>query len=516
MNGWDVKKQEIQSPSAPLPSLGGQIRPIQQASYIHLPTRHPCLLFLSGVQEGSMVVLDFYRRRCVQIGRDKSCDLCLDDPEISRQHAEIIALADGTIRVSDKQSMNGCYVNGRRIEQTMLQDGDVLRLGPYVLKLMFQDEVMLNYYTRLYEQSVKDTLTSTYNRRYFKQALDREWSYASRHKQNLSLAMMDLDHFKILNDTYGHAAGDVVLQEFTQRVLRSIRQEDILARHGGEEFVVLFRHTEADGLRTVARRILKAVGSTPFVVDDQAIKVTVSIGLLTYNPQHLQTKTPMEMMCEADARLYQAKADGRNRLCLHAVERRQGPRITRPMPRIKNQAQRPSLGGELSQHLGPSFQSQGCEGITLNEGTIGIKATYAPSRRALESFPSSVQNAPRKVGFQDSLEGRSHPHPKATASPHPRFSPSPSQSQPSQRDREQAMAKQKAMSGGSPVPSISPVGPASPMRPKGTRPIPDQTDDASVHTTGQSVNHAKSHGTAVSQQAAFHRQPTEAQLPVDP
>ncbi|MFI9644315.1 diguanylate cyclase [Micromonospora sp. NPDC051925] len=162
--------------------------------------------------------------------------------------------------------------------------------------------------------SLTDPLTGLWNYRYLRESLRREVERASRFGRMLSILVLDLDRFKIVNDSYGHAAGDAVLAEFARRVRGEIREVDLAFRQGGEEFVVLLPETDARGAATVAERLGAAVRDTPVVVVGHAgtpttISVSVSIGIAVY-PDHANTGT--EVLDAADEALYAAKGAGRD------------------------------------------------------------------------------------------------------------------------------------------------------------------------------------------------------------
>lgn len=164
---------------------------------------------------------------------------------------------------------------------------------------------------RLAEQVTRDPLTGIYNRRAFMERLDQEWSAALRHGQPFCVLMLDLDHFKEVNDTYGHLVGDTVLREVAHRAQGVLRGADLLARYGGEEFVVLTSHTDAAAAQVAAERIRIAVGGTPVMLDGVTIQVTVSIGVAQADPDR---ETQTSLFNRTDSALYAAKAAGRNRV----------------------------------------------------------------------------------------------------------------------------------------------------------------------------------------------------------
>ncbi|MDP9398659.1 MAG: diguanylate cyclase, partial [Actinomycetota bacterium] len=166
--------------------------------------------------------------------------------------------------------------------------------------------------------SITDPLTGIGNFRYLSMSLGRELERAARYGREVAVLMLDLDHFKQVNDTHGHARGDQVLRELAARVSEQIRDIDILARYGGEEFVLVLPETSAQGAATLAERVCAAVRREPFRGEPgaPALRVTASVGVATF-PQH--GESPATLLRAADAALYEAKAEGRDRMRLAPV-----------------------------------------------------------------------------------------------------------------------------------------------------------------------------------------------------
>ncbi|MEJ5328862.1 MAG: diguanylate cyclase [Desulfobaccales bacterium] len=163
--------------------------------------------------------------------------------------------------------------------------------------------------------AVTDPLTGVYNRRYLMENLPRELARARRYHRPLGLILCDLDHFKAINDTFGHGVGDDVLKEFTRRVSGQVRQGvDWLARYGGEEFVMVLPETGLPGCLALARRLLNRVAATPFVTAAGPVPVTASFGVVAVAPGEPGAPSAEALLAQADACLYQAKAGGRNRV----------------------------------------------------------------------------------------------------------------------------------------------------------------------------------------------------------
>jgi two-component system cell cycle response regulator len=165
--------------------------------------------------------------------------------------------------------------------------------------------------TELQRQSLTDALTGLGNRRAFDQAMRQEVARAQRYDLRLCLAILDLDHFKRINDTHGHAAGDAVLAAFARRLSRLARDSDRLFRHGGEEFAALLTDTEHAGGVAFARRAVEATGAQPLTAGEVRLSVTCSAGVAELSAHD---GTGDAMLRSADAALYSAKRAGRNRV----------------------------------------------------------------------------------------------------------------------------------------------------------------------------------------------------------
>jgi two-component system cell cycle response regulator len=257
------------------------------------------------------------------IGRAEDADLQLSMPGVSRRHAAIVE-EDGTYMLEDLGSTNGTYCRGQKVTQRLaLRDRDTIRLGAGVLlKFAFYDELEEQTGTALYERATRDPLTSARNRRYFNDRLDSEWPWARRHERACALLMLDLDHFKQVNDRWGHLAGDQVLCELVGLIHDELRQEDLFGRVGGEEFAVLCRATAAGPAAVVAERLRGLVEEHEFSWEGERLPVTISIGFATSSEPGISSS--QELVQRADQRLYEAKRQGRNRVV--------GPEFAIPSP----------------------------------------------------------------------------------------------------------------------------------------------------------------------------------------
>jgi diguanylate cyclase (GGDEF)-like protein len=249
------------------------------------------------------------------IGRGKEAHVRVDDAGASRAHARIVVLEDERYMLEDLSSTNGTFVQGLKIDRVELRSGDRIHIGPNVTIsfaiLDSQAEVMTH---QLYESAMRDTLTRAHNRRYLVERLASELAYTRRHKTPLALILFDIDHFKRVNDTYGHLAGDEVLREVAALVSRLIRTEDVFARYGGEEFVVLARGIEHDNAVRFAERIRTAVQRLEIAQEKGVLQVTISAGVSSIGEIAEATRSPDTLFHLADERLYRAKSGGRNRV----------------------------------------------------------------------------------------------------------------------------------------------------------------------------------------------------------
>ena len=277
------------------------------------PKRTAVLIMLAGSEIGRMFRLN---DGDTIIGRSRNAGLTLSDEGISREHVHIQLRGDGGVNISDLGSTNGTLVNGRRLfpdETQRLMDGDKIQVGATVmLKFSYQDAMEEQFQQRLYASAVRDPLTGIYNKGYLLERVAQEWAYSIRHSMPLSMAVVDLDLFKRVNDTLGHAAGDEVLKQVAQCLARQLRVEEVVARYGGEEFVVLLRETPLDHAVTCAERLRVAIECLPIFWNGSRVPVTASIGVASTE----QTKGSrwQDLFEQADQRLYAAKRGGRNRV----------------------------------------------------------------------------------------------------------------------------------------------------------------------------------------------------------
>jgi diguanylate cyclase (GGDEF)-like protein len=280
---------------------------------LHSGQHTPHLVLVFGRNIGQVFRLD---RDTMRIGRDRSCEIQFSDNGISRQHLAITRDPAGfTLR--DLGSRNGTYLNEQPIHGPQpLRNNDLIHIGSNtVLKFIDSDNPEVDYALSMYEAAMNDVLTGVHNRRYLEQQLAKELAFARRHDMPLALLLMDLDHFKQVNDSHGHPVGDQVLREFAQLVSGSVRTEDTVGRYGGEEFVALCRKTGGTGATAKARRIRELTARHVFCAETLRLRLTVSIGIVVSD--RLEQPTVEAVLAYADHALYQAKQGGRDRVVLY-------------------------------------------------------------------------------------------------------------------------------------------------------------------------------------------------------
>lgn len=273
--------------------------------------RWPYITLLVGALPGRMYR---FREPVTTLGRSMDCDVSFSDLGVSRVHARLERIADDGVELVDLESTNGSFVNGEEARRRVLNDGDKIQLGPtVVLRFNLQDAVDEAFQRSQFEAMTRDGLTGCFNRLYFDEELRRELSFARRGGAPLSVAMLDLDHFKKINDTWGHQAGDQVLVEVARKLRIMLREYDMLARVGGEEFALLMRATDIDVAKAVTERLRLGIEQLRIPINDgRDISVTGSLGVASVS--EFPNAGPDEIIRTADMRLYEAKRRGRNRV----------------------------------------------------------------------------------------------------------------------------------------------------------------------------------------------------------
>ncbi len=276
--------------------------PVDEKAYI---------LFIAGSLIGKMFLLEEAE---TVIGRadDDDVDISISDPRISRKHTRI-TLMDGEAIIEDMGSTNGTFVNGTRVRRGKLNSNDKIHISSEtIFKFAIGDEAERMFQEEMHQMANYDAVTGCLNKHVLLRRLGEEFSYSKRKRWDLSFLMIDIDFFKKVNDTFGHMAGDFVLNGVAKRVQGSIRDEDILARYGGEEFGVILRGIDSEGAMILAERIREAIEKKPFKFEKKIISVTISIGIATLDGDNFESYGAM--IEKADEYLYISKENGRNRV----------------------------------------------------------------------------------------------------------------------------------------------------------------------------------------------------------
>ena len=216
----------------------------------------------------------------------------------------------GAFPLTSEGEITGCIVARSTLDKLSTRDIS------YLEQLTRQSAITINRanaYAKILQYATLDALTGLNNRRQFEVRLKQEIATTKRQKNPLCAMMIDIDFFKKVNDTYGHASGDAVLRAVASVIKEHLRESDIPSRYGGEEFAVLLPYTHIDEAQIVGERLRKAVESTPVPIDKKNINVTISMGLAEFNPE----ETGEELFERADKALYEAKESGRNRVCIN-------------------------------------------------------------------------------------------------------------------------------------------------------------------------------------------------------
>jgi two-component system, cell cycle response regulator len=309
------KNQSETDPSASMAESGFERR-IGESTRVSVPKMTPkpdgrgpeCLVVLYGASIGRKIDICSDE---VFIGRDPSNHVVLDVDSVSRGHARIILDGDERL-VEDMGSTNGTYLNDQPVERSLLRSGDLVRIGDVICKYLCGRNVEAAYHEEIYRMTISDGLTSVANVRALNEFLDREMARSRRYGRGLALIMMDIDHFKRVNDELGHLTGDYVLREMAQICSRRVRREELFARYGGEEFALVLPETPLEGAVRYGESLRALVETHPFSFEGNTIRITISLGVAILSADTMNSS--IDLIRAADERLYDAKRSGRNRV----------------------------------------------------------------------------------------------------------------------------------------------------------------------------------------------------------
>ncbi len=268
----------------------------------------PCFVQIYGKDIGRKYPLDKVQ---TTIGRGPDNGMVCDMDNVSRTHCKIYAGAGGSY-IEDMGSTNGTFVNDEELTaRRKLCNGDFIKVGGVIFKYIDGDNIEQLYYEEIYRMAIIDGLTQIYNKRYFMEFIDREMARCQRYNRSLTLIMFDLDHFKKINDEFGHLAGDYVLKRLANGIhAKNIRKEECFSRYGGEEFAIVLPDTPKQNGAILAEKIRVMVQETKFEFETNNIPVTISMGV-----SEMQKGDTVDAFIQrADGKLYEGKQGGRNRV----------------------------------------------------------------------------------------------------------------------------------------------------------------------------------------------------------
>lgn len=268
----------------------------------------PRLIVVSGMMLGLQIELTDAE---IFIGRASECALALPHPSVSRQHCRIW-LEDDRYLIEDLGSTNRTFLNGKAVTRAELRDSDQISVGNNAIKFFVGASMEADYHHELIDLAIYDSLTGFFNRRHFRTLLDEEVDKA-KNGAALSLLMLDLDHFKDVNDRYGHLVGDQVLSAVAQVIRESVPASAPIGRLGGEEFGLALRDAALAEATALAEIVRAAIASRPIETREHRLAVTMSVGV-AQSGTHGDTSA--DLLGYADAALYRAKEGGRNRVCV--------------------------------------------------------------------------------------------------------------------------------------------------------------------------------------------------------
>ena len=281
----------------------------------------PALVFLNGDLIAVPIPLE---REEVILGRALEADVRINDTKVSRQHAKINTIVNqetGLIEyvLTDFGSRNGTYLNGQRTGVESLSNGDKITIGEHILRFDLLDEIDREYQRQIHRLISHDDLTGLLSSRSFFSELRRESARAKTESRPFCVLMMDVDHFKKVNDTYGHLTGSKTLEEIGQCIIKIMRSGDAASRFGGEEFAAFLLDADLTQAIVAAERIRVEIEEKEFTVVRQSKPtithhVTISIGIASFPTD---SSDPIELVEMADSALYRAKREGRNLVCAY-------------------------------------------------------------------------------------------------------------------------------------------------------------------------------------------------------
>jgi two-component system cell cycle response regulator len=273
-----------------------------------------CLVIVLGKPLGKRFVLDLKE---MVIGRGAECQIPVLDTSLSRAHAQVLKKDNGRFYVSDLDSTNNTYLNEQKLapgKPIEVKNGDLLKMGNMIFKFIGRGKIDNVFHKDILDLASRDDLTGTLNRQSLMSCLEEGFRKARMSKKSLSAVVLDLDQFKSVNDTFGHAAGDFVLKETVKVAQSVIRSDDFIGRFGGDEFMAVLWDSSLTNACIVAERIRSKIENHAFTYGGNRIPVTVSLGVATLDDSIQSIRAFFE---RADGAQYNAKKNGGNRVSAH-------------------------------------------------------------------------------------------------------------------------------------------------------------------------------------------------------
>ncbi len=316
------RKEKLQEEAHEAPPADATVKLSTQGQDIVSDELFPVLRVVAGADMFAYVVLDEGDE--IIVGRDDGADLVLHDSSVSRRHASFSMKGDEHCVVTDLGSTNGVSVAGRLVRRRRLVPGAKVMVGSIALRYevlgLHEYKHLRRVNRKLSQASGKDPLTNLLMRGYLDDDLPGLVEGCERHGYDFTVAFIDLDHFKSINDTFGHAVGDAVLAQVARIGLGNIRETDVLVRYGGEELVLFMPNTDEWGATVATERLRRAISNHDWAKTHEDLKVSASFGVAQREPCE-----PIEAMLErADQAMYQAKRAGRDRIVLASELEGQG------------------------------------------------------------------------------------------------------------------------------------------------------------------------------------------------
>jgi diguanylate cyclase (GGDEF)-like protein len=270
-----------------------------------------CLVVVLGKPLGKRFVLN---SEAMVIGRGSECQIPMLESSLSRAHAQVFRRDNGRYYVSDLDSTNGTYLNEQKLtpgKAVEVKNGDLLKMGNMIFKFIGRGKIDNVFYKDILYLASRDELTGSLNRQSLMSCLEEGFHKARISKKALSAVVFDLDQFKSVNDTFGHAAGDLVLKEIVKVAQSVIRSDDFIGRFGGDEFMAVLWDTSLTNACIVAERIRSKIEKHAFTNEGTRIAITVSLGVASLDDSIQSIGAFFE---RADQAQYNAKKNGGNQV----------------------------------------------------------------------------------------------------------------------------------------------------------------------------------------------------------